>query len=71
MCLNEFRWHSRRVKRYTPSALLSSGGGVFFSARLKPRCSGRVMGFVGGLGNIAIVSALPLSSFLIVVLIYS
>ena len=29
------------------------------------------MGFVGGGGNIAIVSALPLSSFLIVVSIYS
>ena len=29
------------------------------------------MGFVGGGGNIAIVSTLPLSSFLIVVSIYS
>ena len=29
------------------------------------------MGFVGGGGNIGIVSALPLSSFLIVVSIYS
>ena len=29
------------------------------------------MGFVGGGGNIAIVSALPLSSLLIVVSIYS
>ena len=44
---------------------------IFFSPLLKPRCYGRVMGFVGGGGNIAIVSALPLSSFLIVVSIYS
>ena len=31
----------------------------YLSPRLKPRCQGRVMGFVGGGGNIAITSALP------------
>ena len=35
----------------------------FFSGPLKPCCKGRVMGFVGGGGNIAITTALPLSSF--------
>ena len=37
----------------------------FFSspAPLKPRCQGRVMGFVGGGGNIVIATALPPLSF--------
>ena len=35
----------------------------FFSPPLKPHCQGRVMGFVGGGGNIAIATALPPSSF--------
>ena len=43
----------------------------FFSPPLKPLRYGRVMDFIGGGGNIAIVSALPISSFLIVVSIYS
>ena len=30
---------------------------------LQPRCQGRVMGFVGGGGNIAIATALPPSLF--------
>ena len=34
----------------------------FFPPRLKPRCQGRVMGFVGGGGNIAIATPLPPSS---------
>ena len=33
---------------------------------LKPRCQGRVMGFVGGGSNIAIATALPPSVFGIV-----
>ena len=36
----------------------------FFPHHLKPRCLGRVMGFVGGGGNIAIATALPPSSFM-------
>ena len=36
---------------------------LFFSPPLKPRCQGRVMGFVGGGDNIAIATALPPSSF--------
>ena len=32
---------------------------LFFPPRLKPRCQGRVMGVVGGGGNIAISTALP------------
>ena len=37
---------------------------LFFSpSQLKPRCQGRVMGFVGGGGNIAIATALPPSFF--------
>ena len=36
---------------------------LFFKSQLKPRCQGRVMGFVGGGGNIAIATALPSSSF--------
>ena len=35
----------------------------FFPPPLKPRCQGRVMGFVGGGRNIAIATALPPSSF--------
>ena len=35
----------------------------FFPPPLKPRCQVRVMGFVGGGGNIAIATALPPSSF--------
>ena len=35
----------------------------FFPPPLKPHCQGRVMGFVGGGGNIAITTALPPSSF--------
>ena len=35
----------------------------FFPPSLKPRCQGRVMGFDGGGGNIAIATALPSSSF--------
>ena len=34
----------------------------FFHPSLKQRCHGRVMGFVGGGGNIAIATALPPSS---------
>ena len=36
---------------------------LFFPPLLKPRCQGRVMDFVGGGGNIAIETALPLSLF--------
>ena len=38
---------------------------LFFSfpPPLKPRCQGRIMGFVVGGGNIAIATALPPSSF--------
>ena len=36
---------------------------LFFSPRLKPLCQGRVRGFVGGGGNIAIATALPPSSY--------
>ena len=35
----------------------------FFPPLLKPRCQGRVIGFVDGSGNIAIAPALPPSSF--------
>ena len=35
---------------------------LFFLPLLKPRCQGRVMGFVGGGSNIAITTALPPSS---------
>ena len=35
----------------------------FFHPPLKPRCQGRVMGFVGGGGNIDIATALLPSSF--------
>ena len=39
----------------------------FFSSSLKPRCQDRVMGFVGGGSNIAILTAIPqLISVLIV-----
>ena len=49
----------------THSSPLSTWFGVllfFFLPLLKPRCQGRVMGFVGGGGNIAIATALPSSS---------
>ena len=36
---------------------------LFFPPPLKQRCESRVMGFVGGDGNIAIAIALPPSSF--------
>ena len=36
---------------------------LFFPAPLKPRCQGRVMGFVGGGSNVAIATALLPSSF--------
>ena len=49
--------------RYPPFALPSVRGlaysSFFFSPPLKPRCQGRVIGFVGGGGNIAIATALP------------
>ena len=35
---------------------------LFFLPPLKPRCQGKVMGFVGGGGNIVIATALPTSS---------
>ena len=35
---------------------------LFFSPPLKPRCQGRVLGFVGGSGNNEIATALPPSS---------
>ena len=36
---------------------------LFFPGQLKPHCQGRVLGFVGGGGNIAIATAIPPSLF--------
>ena len=58
--------HSRNLDLpVTHSSPLSTWLSIlfFFSSPLKPRCQGRVMGFVGGGGNIAIATALPPSSF--------
>ena len=50
----------------THSSPLSSWVSVvfFFPPSQKPHCQGRVMGFVGGGGNIAIATALPPSPFM-------
>ena len=58
--------HSRKIELpVTHSCPLSMWLSVlfFFPPTLKPRCQGRVMGFVGGGSNIAIATALPPSSF--------
>ena len=51
-----------RVTHSSPLSMWLSILLFFFLAPLKPRCQGRVMGFVGGGGNIAIATALPPSS---------
>ena len=59
--------HSRKPDlTVTHSSPLSTWLSVLFffsSPPLKPRCQGTVMGFLGGAGNVAIATALPLSSF--------
>ena len=58
--------HSRKPDLpVTHSSPLSTWLSVlfFFSSPAKLRCQGRVMGFVGGGGNIAVANALPPSSF--------
>ena len=59
--------HSRKpdllVTQSSPLSTWLSVLFFFFSPPLKPRCQGRVIGVVGGGGNIAITTALPLSSF--------
>ena len=60
--------HSRQadlnVTHSSPLSTLLSVLFFFFHPPLKPRCQGRVMGFVGGGSNIAITTALPPSSFM-------
>ena len=51
------------VTHYSPLSTWPSVLIFFFPPTLKPRCQGRVMGFAGGGGNIAIATALPPSSF--------
>ena len=58
--------HSRKPDLpVTHSSPLSTWLSVlfFFAPPLKPRCQGRVMGFVGGGGNIELATAIPPSSF--------
>ena len=58
--------HSRKPDiLVTHSSPLSTWLSILFvfSSQLKPRCEGRVNGFVGGDSNIAIATALLPSSF--------
>ena len=70
MCYSHSRKPDFPITHSSPLSMWLSILFFFLPFPLKPRCHGRVTGFVGGGGNITIATALPPSSFVFLYLIF-